>query len=115
MNLTLIFPDVNRKKTYNSPLRKYNVYLNSSPVFELNQDSAREGELNVKDGDKIYITKRFGYNKKVDSHFYYIVGQDRAELMNQDGKKKYVAVDVEDNMLFVLDDNDFKKAIHIGK
>ena len=70
--------------------------------------------IEVKEGDKIFIDKRFAYRNK-DASFYYIVGDSTAELINQEGKKKNVYVNVSQGVLHILDDLDFKKAIHVAK
>lgn len=117
MKLELVFPNVNRNKSYTSNLRRFTVFVNSKQRFVIDQDSVLNGEIEVNEGDKIYIEKRFAYKNK-DSHFYYIVGQNRAELVKGTldyAKKKYVAVDISDGVLHVLDDNDFRKAVHVGK
>jgi hypothetical protein len=111
MILTLVFPNVNRNKSYTSPLRRFNCWINSNEnSFTVDQDTALHGEVVCKEGDKIYIEKRFG--NAIDSKFYYIVGNKHAELTNQQGNKKLVWVDALNNgVLHVLDDNDYKKAI----
>ena len=115
MELTLIFPDPNRKKSYKSALRKYNVYINGKNILTINQDCVLEGTIEVKEGDKIYVEKRFAWSNK-DAHFYYKVGEPTAELVNQQEKKKHVYTDAANtNVLFILDDLDFKKAINVAK
>tara|TARA_R110000744_G_scaffold47930_3_gene105232 strand:+ start:388 stop:732 length:345 start_codon:yes stop_codon:yes gene_type:complete len=114
MKLTLIFPNVNRSKSYTSNHRRYTVWINSKQTFVIDQDSPRDGEVEVKEGDKIFIDKRFAYRNK-DASFYYIVGDSTAELINQEGKKKNVYVNISQGVLHILDDLDFKKAIHVAK
>ena len=116
MKLVLVFPDLNRFKSYKSDKRKFNLYVNTDEQkYTIDMNSALNGEIDVKFGDNIFVEKRFGFSKKRDSSFYYKVGQDTAELTNQQGKKKNVPVNIDDGVLHILDDNDFKKAIHVAK
>ena len=112
MILTLVFPNPNRKKSYQSIMRKYHVFINGVSVFQVDQDSVLNGDITCKEGDKIFVKKLFAWNS-LDASFYYKVGEKTAELINQQKEKKYVTVDIKDNVLFILDDIDFKKAIHI--
>ena len=114
MEITLVFPNPNRRKSYNSALRQFTCFVNGKKTFVINQESVLNGTLEVKKGDKIFVDKRFAWNTK-DASFYYIVGEPTAELINQQGKKKNVYVDIESGVLHILDDNDFKKAIHVAK
>lgn len=115
MELTLVFPDPNRRKSYKSNLRRFTVFKNSKQTFIIDQDSVLSGTIEVELGDKIFVDKRFAYHNK-DATFYYIVGESTAELINQQGKKKNVYVDaMESGVLHILDDNDFKKAVHVAK
>ena len=115
MKLELVFPSPNRRKTYNSNMRRFTCWVNSKQVLTIDQDSTLNGVLDVEIGDKIFIDKRFAYRNK-DASFYYIVGEPTAELINQQGKKKNVYTDANNSgVLFVLDDNDFKNAVNVAK
>ena len=114
MKLTLVFPDLNRNKSYKSDKRKFNLFVNTNEQkFTITTDCPSDGNLDLKLGDNIYVEKRFGYSKSIDSSFYYKVGASTAELKNQNGEKKNVPVNITDGVLHILDDNDFKKALHI--
>tara|TARA_R110001606_G_scaffold399171_1_gene581281 strand:- start:9731 stop:10087 length:357 start_codon:yes stop_codon:yes gene_type:complete len=113
MKLDLVFPDINRNKRYKAAARNYAVYVNSKKIYQINQDDSKMGSIEVSEGDKIFIQKRFF--KKVDSSFYYTVGDNTAELINQQKKKKHTYVDTSDGVLFVLDDIDFNKVIGVAK
>lgn len=114
MKLTLVFPDVNRNKSYKSKMRRYTLWINTIETFVIDQDSALDGEVEVELGDFLYVEKRFRYHNK-DATFFYSVGNSFAQLINQDGKKKNVPVSIENGVLHILDDNDFKKARHIAQ
>ena len=112
MRVTLLFPDLNRNKSYKSAARKFHVYINSKKIYEINQNCVLFGDIEVELGDKIFIQKRFGGSSLVDSSFYYVVGRDTADLTNQKKQTKTVYVDViNDGVLQVLDDSDFTNAI----
>lgn len=115
MNITLVFPNVNRNKSYTSHLRKFYTWVNrcEQPLV-VDQDSDSVHSLACNEGDWIYIEKTFAFNQK-DSKFYYKVGQETATLENSKGEKRTVFVDVlNDGVLYVLDDNDFRKIKHVA-
>ena len=112
MKLTLVFPDPNRRKSYKSVMRKYHVFINGVSTFQVDQDSVLSGEIEVEPGDKIFVKKLFAWSS-LDASFYYKVGEKTAELINQQDEKKYVYVDIQDDVLFILDDIDFKKAVNV--
>ena len=114
MKLELVFPDVNRTKSYKSEARNYAIFVNSKKIYQVNQNDSKTGSLEVELGDKVFIQKRFGRNI-IDASFYYIVGDTTAELINQQKKKKHTYVDTSDGVLFVLDDIDFNKVIGVAK
>tara|TARA_R110000744_G_scaffold342771_2_gene447964 strand:- start:933 stop:1277 length:345 start_codon:yes stop_codon:yes gene_type:complete len=114
MKLDLVFPNVNRTKSYKSEARNYAVFVNSKKIYQVNQNDSKTGSLEVELGDKVFIQKRFGRNI-IDASFYYIVGDTTAELINQQKNKKHVYTNASEGVLFVLDDIDFNKAIRVAK
>lgn len=113
MKLIIQFPNPNRGKSYTSNKRRYTLWVNDVESIVVDQDSIRHGEFNVNTGDEIYVDKRFNY-RNADSSFRYIVGAPTATLINQKGQEKTVLVDISDGFLFILDDLDFKMAMHVG-
>lgn len=112
MKLTLVFPNPNRNKSYKSKMRKFHVFINGVSTFQVDQDSVLNGEILCEENDKIFVKKLFAWNS-FDASFYYKVGEKTAELINQKGDVKHVYVDVQDGVLHILDDNDFKKAVNV--
>lgn len=111
MKLTVVFPDLNRNKSYDSDKRKFILYVNTNEQkYTINMNNPLDGDIEVELGDNIYVEKKFGYSKSLDSVFYYKVGAPTAELINQKGRTKRVPVSISDGVLHILDDIDFKTA-----
>ena len=62
MILTLVFPNPNRKKSYQSSMRKYHVFINGRSTFQIDQDSVLNGDIVCKKGDKIFVKKLFAWS-----------------------------------------------------
>ena len=106
LDLTLVLPNINRNKTYDSGARRYKISVNGTLKFVATQDSGRLQNLKVDQGDVIVVAKHFG-TKDADSVFRYVMGEETALLRNQQGKIKMYFADFQEDVLFVQDDIDW--------
>ena len=107
VKMTLVLPDLNRFKSYKSNERTFEVLVNGVSKFKVNQDDGQVFDIELPMGTLIQVIKRFR-NKVADSVFAYKVGESTAILRNQKGKFKQFLAELDGDVLFVCDDNDFK-------
>ena len=108
--ITLVLPDINRNKSYNSIDRTYSVSVNGVLKFVATQNDGTTFDIEVNQGDEIMVIKRFR-NKLPDSIFGYVVGDQIASLRNQKGTFKTFVTDLQRGVLFVYDDIDFNSIV----
>lgn len=113
VKMTLVLPNLNRFKSYESKERTFELLINGVSTFKVNQDDGQVFDVDVPMGALIQVVKRFR-NKIADSVFAYTVGQSTAILRNQQGKFKQFSAELDGDVLFVCDDNDFKNIKSIG-
>tara|TARA_R110002050_G_scaffold135505_1_gene258156 strand:+ start:1658 stop:2011 length:354 start_codon:yes stop_codon:yes gene_type:complete len=106
LDLTLVLPNINRNKSYDSDARRYKISINGTLKFVATQESGRLQNLKVNQGDVIVVAKHFG-TMSADSVFRYVMGEEVASLRNQQGKFKTYLADFQEDVLFVQDDIDF--------
>ena len=110
VELKIIFPNLNRNKSYHDKSRKFKLFVDEELIVTLNQHSARVYTDKFKLRSLIKVEKIYGVNSKPDSTFEYRIGNNFAILTNQSGFKKRVEVDFSlDNTLKIRDDIDFNQ------
>lgn len=114
VKMTLVLPDLNRFKSYKSNERAYEIILNAEMKFKVRQDEGQVFDIDVPMGSLIQVVKRFG-TRVGDSVFAYRVGEATAVLRNQKGKFKQFVADLDGDVLFVYDDNDFNSVKELTK
>jgi len=111
--LSIVVPDVNRAKSYKALDRKYNLVVDGIPIASFDQESPRSLKLTAKLRSLIEVKKVYG-SKRPDSIYTYRVGENFAEITNQVGKNKRVAIDFSlGNLLTVEDDISFNNLVDI--
>lgn len=107
VKMTLVLPNLNRFKSYESKERTFELLIDGVSKFKVNQDDGQVFDIDVPMGSLIQVVKRFR-NKTADSVFAYKVGEETAILRNQAGKFKQFLAELDGDILFVSDDNDWK-------
>jgi len=111
--LRVSVPDVNRAKSYKALDRKYNLVIDGIPTASFDQESPRSLKFTAKLRSLIEVRKVYG-SKRPDSIYTYRVGENFAEITNQVGKSKRVAIDFSlGNLLTVEDDISFNNLVDI--
>jgi hypothetical protein len=111
--LTLKVPDVNRGKSYKDISRKYRVEVDGKPTFNFDQNTLDTQSIPVRLRSVIQVKKTYG-SKKPDAVFTYRVGENFAEIQNQSGAEKRIALDfTEGNILQIEDDYSFNNLVNI--
>lgn len=114
VKMTLVLPDINRNKRYKSERRAYEIILNGALKFKVRQDEGQVFDIDVPMGSLLQVVKRFD-GRGGDSVFAYKVGDATAILRNQKGKFKQFLADLDGDVLFVYDDNDFNSVKQLTK
>lgn len=111
--LSVVVPDINRFKSYRDLNRKYKMEIDGKPIVEFDQDTPRKLNITTKLRSIIEVKKVYG-SKRPDSVFTYRVGENFAEVTNQVGNKKRIALDfTQNNTLEVEDDISFNNLVNI--
>jgi len=111
--LRVSVPDVNRAKSYKTIDRKYNLIVDGIPLAGFDQRSPRSLRFTAKLRSLIEVKKVYG-SKRPDSIYTYRVGENFAEVRNQVGKSKRIAIDFSlGNLLTVEDDISFNNLVDI--
>lgn len=113
VGLLIAVPDVNRSKSYKDKNRKYQLVVDGIPMATFDQDSPREMKVAVKLRSVLEVKKVYG-NKRPDAGFVYRVGENFAEVTDQVGRVKRIALDfTSGNRLEIEDDISFNNLTDI--